>query len=107
MRNWWSRLSNPIQAAVFFMVAALFTTWFLFGSITVNHQNEAILQGVHVDVRKALAQSEENLVTIVNNQQLLLSEGKYVTCILKIQPENRTVRKVKRCARHSGFDQLV
>lgn len=99
----WKQLSRYTQGLILIMVSILFFAWGIFGSAQVDRQTNRILEGVHRDVRLALTQSEENLDAVLENQRILLKEGKYITCILLTLPEKRTPKQVHRCKREAGI----
>lgn len=97
--EFWKRLSRYTQGIILVMVSILFFGWGIMGAAQVDNQTKRILEGVHDDVHEATG-------AIVRNQQILLAEGKYITCILTTLPDNRTPKKIHRCLRQSGLQRL-
>lgn len=95
----WKSLSRFTQGLVLIMVSILFFAWGVFGSAQVENQTQSIIQGVHDDL-------EQTTSIIVENQAILLAEGRYITCILTTLPEKRRPKTIHRCYRESGLKKL-
>lgn len=96
----WKHLSRYAQGVILIMVSVLFFAWGVFGSAQVANQTASIVRGVHEDVA-------ENFAAIQQNQVTLLAEGRYITCVLRLDPDHRTPRKVHACLRRSGLKGLT
>jgi hypothetical protein len=86
-------VSGFVRGATLVLVGVLFLTWFVFGSATINKQNQQILDGIQARQGQVLTRIDSNTAAL----------AKGITCILRIEPNHRAAQNVKRCLRTSGL----
>ena len=96
----WQHLSRYTQGLILIMVSILFFLWGILGGAQVEKQNDTLLRGVHEAV-------DESFALINTNQEIILAQGRYLTCVLKMRPEDRSYRDTRRCLRESGLRELT
>ncbi len=100
---WWKNLSRYIQGMVLIMVSILFFVWGVFGSAQVTNQTNTLLEAIQTQHAQ---QHSKEIDTIVQDQRVLLASMRYVTCLLRVSPDDRTPKVVNKCERQSGLGSL-
>lgn len=91
------------SVAMFIMVTALFVLWGLFGAVAVQRQNSDILKGVQAQLDEAVAKGAENGRLLAQAVIRTDKSTRAITCILLIEPEDRTQRATAQCLKKFGI----
>jgi len=102
----WKRLSKYTQGVILIMVSVMFFVWGIFGGAQVEKQNDTIAARVARQHTELQQHMDASLKELELNQDILLAEGRYITCILLTLPERRTPKQVHRCVRESGLKDI-
>ena len=96
----WKQLSRYTQGIILIMVSVMFFVWGIFGGAQVEKQNDAIAARVAHQHSELQSHMDQTL-------HMILAQGEYMTCVLRIPIDDRTPILLHKCYRQSGLNKLV